>query len=336
MKRILCLLSLVLGYSVSAQDANNVASQFDGLATGTTDGAWFMKQSDAALKKAPFIKAASSILNGSGAKTAKGVAAACLLRAGRSEAIEQAARGGFGAETLETLSTIEDQSKLAPLADALRSCLPGGSLSGTLPASTQVQAMSMFVRAASKESLPAVFKKIARISNLTSVGEIRTGSVAAMKTLPTDQWPAGFERYAAGAVDPAQLKLGQEVYMRPTACVTCHQVNGLGQAGVFPPIAGSDWLKGDPDRSIKVVLWGLIGEIEVDGNVYNSAMTPQASLLKDNEVAAVLTYVRNSWGLQEGPVTEEQVAKVREANKERTETDFWTVEEILKAHPLKK
>ena len=335
MKRMFCFLSLVLGCSVFAQDTHDRVNPFDSLAAGKTDGAWFMKQPVSALRQAAFVKAATSVLDGPGASTNKGIAAACLLRAGKTEVIREAVRGGFGAETLAALSAIKDQRQLAPLANAIRTCLPGGSLSGALPTSAQVQAMSLYVRAATKDNLPAVFKKIARITDLTSVGEIRTGSVDAMKTLPPEKWPIGFERYAAGALDPAQMKLGREVYMRPTACVTCHQANGEGQVGVFPPIAGSDWLKGDPDRSIKIVLWGLIGEIEVEGTVYNSAMTPQASLLKNDEVAAVLTYVRNSWGLQEGPVTEEQVATVREAHKDRTETDFWTVEEILKAHPLK-
>ena len=63
-------------------------------------------------------------------------------------------------------------------------------------------------------------------------------------------------------------------------------------------------------------------------------MTPFGSLLKDNELAAVLTFVRNSWGNQAPPVQPETVTRIRAANKART--TFWTPEELLKAHPLEK
>jgi mono/diheme cytochrome c family protein len=131
---------------------------------------------------------------------------------------------------------------------------------------------------------------------------------------------------------------GGEVYHREAHCATCHQPHGKGLDPAFPPLVGSPWVTGDEERLIKLTLHGLWGAIEVNGKVYDPAkgvppMTPFASMLDDKEVAAVLTYVRNSWGNQAAPVKPETVKKVREANK--TRSTFWKPEELLKDHPMK-
>ena len=112
---------------------------------------------------------------------------------------------------------------------------------------------------------------------------------------------------------------GAEVYNREGHCVTCHQANGKGlpDSG-FPPLEGTVWVTGDPDRLIKLTLKGLMGPIEVKGKTYPGQvpMTPFEHLLKDDEIAAVLTYVRNSFGNKASPITTSQVAKVREAVKD--------------------
>ena len=95
------------------------------------------------------------------------------------------------------------------------------------------------------------------------------------------------------------------------ACFACHQADGRGLPGVFPPLAGSDFLKADPDRAIAIVIHGLQGEVVVNGNKFNSIMTPQP--FNDQQIANVLTFVNNSWG-NTGPVfTAEQVRKVRDS-----------------------
>ncbi len=137
----------------------------------------------------------------------------------------------------------------------------------------------------------------------------------------------------------AQYILGGEVFHRDAHCVTCHQPNGEGLINVYPALKDSPWVSGSEERLIKIVLNGLWGKIEVNGKVFDTArgvppMTPFASLLKDNELAAVLTYVRNSWGNQAPPVKPETVTRVRAATKSRTL--FWTPEELLKDHPLEK
>lgn len=135
----------------------------------------------------------------------------------------------------------------------------------------------------------------------------------------------------------AEYRLGGEVYHREAHCVTCHQPNGKGLDPVYPPLVGTPWVTGSEDRLTKLVLHGLWGKIEVNGKVYDPAkgvppMTAFESMLNDKEVAAVLTYVRNSWGNQAPPVSPETVKRVRESTKDRS--IFWKPEELLKDHPL--
>ncbi len=105
------------------------------------------------------------------------------------------------------------------------------------------------------------------------------------------------------------VKRGQAVYT--TTCVSCHQLNGAGVPGVFPPLAKSDYLMSDAKRAIRTVLHGLEGEITVNGEPYNQQM-PSQSHLTDEQVADVLNYVRNTWGNQGPAVTPEQVKAERQ------------------------
>jgi nitrite reductase (NO-forming) len=92
-------------------------------------------------------------------------------------------------------------------------------------------------------------------------------------------------------------------------CFACHQANGQGLPGVFPPLAKSDYLMADRDRAIDIVLHGMQGPITVNGQNYNQVMTPQN--LDDEQIANVLTFVMNSWGNSGDAVTPDQVRKVR-------------------------
>jgi nitrite reductase (NO-forming) len=89
------------------------------------------------------------------------------------------------------------------------------------------------------------------------------------------------------------VKLGKTMFDH--SCTNCHQANGKGITGVFPPLAKSDFLMADKDRSIDIVLHGLSGKIKVRGKEFNGVMLPQTQF-SDVELAGVLNYVRNSWG----------------------------------------
>lgn len=117
---------------------------------------------------------------------------------------------------------------------------------------------------------------------------------------------------------------GQEIYL--TRCTSCHQMNGEGVPGVFPPLKESDFVAGDKGRLIRVILNGLSGEIVVNGVTYNSMMPPWGSFLDDQQVADVLTYVRSNFGNKGDAVTPAEVAAVRAAVKDRKDT--WTVKEL--------
>jgi len=147
---------------------------------------------------------------------------------------------------------------------------------------------------------------------------------------------------------------GKEVYHREALCSTCHQADGRGAdmpkeagkplRGAYPPLGqtaakGSNpWLEGDADRAIKLVLNGMMGKMTMDGKEYGDyttgqpVMTPLGQMLNDEEVAAVLTYVRQSFGNNLPAVKAAQVKKVRAANAARTAP--YTPEELLKEHPL--
>jgi mono/diheme cytochrome c family protein len=122
---------------------------------------------------------------------------------------------------------------------------------------------------------------------------------------------------------------GAQVYN--TLCVACHGPDGKGLNGL-PPLVGSDWPKGQAARSIKIVLNGLEGPVDVAGKTYNIAMPPQGAVLSDEKIAAALTYVRKNFANGAGAVTPDEVKAVRAATAKRVTP--WTAEELLKAHPF--
>jgi len=109
-----------------------------------------------------------------------------------------------------------------------------------------------------------------------------------------------------------QIKAGQALFAG--TCSTCHQPNGEGMEGVFPPLAKSDLIKADPKRIVDIVTHGLSGPVKVNGKDYNSVMPPM-SQLTDDEIANIGTYVLNSWGNPGGRIDKDEVAARRKAGK---------------------
>ncbi len=108
-------------------------------------------------------------------------------------------------------------------------------------------------------------------------------------------------------------EFGKRLYSN---CMSCHQANGRGLPPVYPPLRGSEIVLGEPTILVKILLHGLEGKIEVDGQTYNQVM-PAAPLQTDEEIAAVLSYVRSAWGNSASAVDAAMVAKVREETKGR-------------------
>jgi mono/diheme cytochrome c family protein len=114
-------------------------------------------------------------------------------------------------------------------------------------------------------------------------------------------------------------------------CAVCHQANGEGMPGLYPPLSGSDIaVLPSPDRMIAIVLKGLQGPVTVKGTEFNSVMAPWESL-SDEQIAAITTYERSSWGNTQSAVTPAMVAAVRA--KVASRTTQWTIEELEAAIP---
>lgn len=105
---------------------------------------------------------------------------------------------------------------------------------------------------------------------------------------------------------------GQELFAK--YCLACHQADGNGVRGMFPPLAGNEKITGPAKDIIPIVLFGLTGPVEVKGKTYDQVMPPQ-DYLQDNQIADILTYVRSSWGNKAPAVKAEDVAAVRKKGK---------------------
>ena len=103
------------------------------------------------------------------------------------------------------------------------------------------------------------------------------------------------------------IERGKQLYFKH--CFICHQINGEGVPGSFPPLAGSDFLMADKERSIRIVCEGISGPITVNGKHYESLMPPMT--MGDSDTADILSYVRNSWSNSGANVTPDEVTSVR-------------------------
>lgn len=140
-----------------------------------------------------------------------------------------------------------------------------------------------------------------------------------------DENPAArFAALAAANTPPDPMEVGRRLYL--ANCVSCHQAAGQGVAGQYPPLAASEWVIENPQRLKRILLQGLEGPIVVLGNTYNGNM-PAFNRLRDDQIASILTYIRNSFGNSAGPITAEQVAATRTATTGRNAA--WTAPELL-------
>jgi mono/diheme cytochrome c family protein len=128
------------------------------------------------------------------------------------------------------------------------------------------------------------------------------------------RWDAYSPDFKAGAdrPKPPEISLfdrGARIYRNQ--CAQCHQAGGMGVAGVYPPLAGADWVTGHPQVIARILINGLNGPIEVAGNTYNGNMPafgPNGLALNDRDIAAVITYVRQEWGNAASEVTPEIIS----------------------------
>ncbi len=109
-------------------------------------------------------------------------------------------------------------------------------------------------------------------------------------------------------------------------CAACHQYDGQGM-GAAPPLHNSPWVDGPEERLVKIVLHGVRGRIELNGEVYNREMPSFGAILSDQQVAELVSFVRTTLGKAAKPVSEATVRRIRERHKDRT--DYWLADELL-------
>lgn len=128
---------------------------------------------------------------------------------------------------------------------------------------------------------------------------------------------------------------GKKIYEKEGYCITCHQESGTGlQKAGYPTLVSQEWVLGNEERLIKLALHGLYGPMNIMGNNYEGQVPMMAfkALLDDDEIAAVLTYVRNAFGNKASVIDANTVKKVRKATEDRT--GFYTPDELLQEHPM--
>ena len=120
------------------------------------------------------------------------------------------------------------------------------------------------------------------------------------------------------------LARGKAVY--ETICALCHNNDGMGKPNQAPAFVGSEWVLGSPNRMIRIPLVGLAGSVKVNGQEWNLAMPNMGAALSDDDLAAVLTYIRQSWGNKASIITPDQVKAVKKEVGNRTQP--WSASEL--------
>ena len=169
-----------------------------------------------------------------------------------------------------------------------------------------------------KVDVPGSYKlvdhSILRAFNKGALGELRVEGADAKAIYSGKQAESEYQPKHSPAAQPQTPPMqtssagGQHLYQ--TYCMGCHQAEGQGIPGTFPPLAKSDFLMADTGRAIETILNGMTGPLEVNGQQYHGTMPPMGHL-KDAEVADVLSYIRSSWGNASPPVTAAEVSSVR-------------------------
>lgn len=127
------------------------------------------------------------------------------------------------------------------------------------------------------------------------------------------------------------VELGSRLFHQGGACVSCHQATGLGLPGAFPPLAGSEWVNGPQNRVVSIVLYGLQGTVHVKGMTFGAAAMPafgpSGFNWSNEQIAAVLSFVRQEWGNKSPGISPDTVATIREKDGNR---GAWAEADLLK------
>lgn len=256
--------------------------------------------------------------------------------------------GNLQLKTLETIALLpgDIRTKIDDFAQlSAVSSMPGAALNALagLPTDSvadnvsrdSAEAVISNLLAVADQATP-VEKQTSEFSRLLALGngllaKAGTGRDVSMRKL------ASLRASIPVRADPSVMALGKEVYSRESHCATCHQPHGQGLPNLYPPLDDSLWVTGSEERMIRLVLDGMHGTIEVKGKTYSSPPLPPMTgfrhLLNDEEIAAVITYARNSWSNRAKPVDPQKVAEIR-AIRRSDDAAFWAVNDLMDMYPL--
>ena len=279
------------------------------------------------------------VLSMGNVRTAKGleVLVGLMREAAEWEEIRSAAVSGLGGRELDALTVIANSEEWrkagngrAEVLSLLARCVAREGRGDRIEGLVSLCAGKL---AATKWQMEAVVKGVMEGRPKDGLGKptwIRVARKPGVMPETLDAafaWPgkAGAEELKVReltAEEGERFEKGRGLY--EATCVQCHLGSGMGQTGQAPPLRGSKWVLGNEARTARIVLGGLRGEVEIDGERWDGEMP--AVGYGDDELAAVLTYVRREWGNGAEPVTTATIAKVREETKGRREA--WTLKEL--------
>jgi len=197
-------------------------------------------------------------------------------------------------------------------------------LKNDMHAEVQIQLALTLGEMGQDAEIKTTLSDLARNSRFTLARDVAAFGVASLESVkPTELVTP--PPLALSAEEQKHFDAGKAVY--EMTCLACHQPHGLGQEGLAPPLVGSHWTTGSVQRLVRIVIHGMRGPVTVNKQVFELDMPPLA-VLDDEQIAAVLTYVRAEWGHKASPVDPATVKKIREMTAHRE--DAWTEAELLK------
>jgi putative membrane-bound dehydrogenase-like protein len=243
-------------------------------------------------------------------------------------------------ELLHILTTVAETGPNQPIAAALWKLVSGNlemddALRDAARLAMRRQAVSLLsgdlasfdAQSWAGKELVEVIARVAAGPNRPALVALAATAPAGLRGIMEQSLAAAPDKTPAAAELPAHLVAGRDLYMK--TCIECHQANGEGVPDTFPPLVGSEWVTGDPRTLLRIMLGGLMGPIDVKGLKFNGVM-PGHSHASDEDIAAIASYVRHSFGgKNEKPFPPSEVKALR-PDVEQRKFMPWTVEELRK------
>lgn len=276
----------------------------------------------------------------SGIPEADPVLAQLAIRDGKNAVIRDAVLSGLKDRELEVLALVlkdatTDKAMISALAQGVMKDGKGPrvqtllELAAAQKGAAQLAVLQGMASAASakgaKPKIVALPKEPVQLATLRTANGALISKLEAQLSWPGKVGDAENEVKPLTAAEQALFAKGKQLY--GLYCVGCHQLNGQGQAGLAPTLAESEWVLGPAERLPLIVMYGLSGPVTVKGQQWDLAMPP-LGMLPDEDIAAIITYIRRDWDNAASPIPVEMVKTLRAATEGRTAT--WTAAELQK------